>query len=168
MFYTLSHLTLGPNSFRAITEKKSNYSLGFSRSMLWNALELNDQELGFQGPILFQTVPPLITTCVTLYLRHLTFANLPSLCFLKSKVRLTVVVLCALSRWVVSDSLWAHGLKPTRLLCPWSGLPCPPPGIKPKSPTSQADSFLTEPQGSPDGFPGYVMLTVVNISNLQR
>ena len=48
---------------------------------------------------------------------------------------------------VMSDSLWPHGLWPTRLLCPrgfsrqeyWSGLPCPPPGdlpnpgIKPSS-----------------------------------
>ena len=37
----------------------------------------------------------------------------------------------------------------------WSGLPCPPPGdlpnpgIKPRSPTLQADSFLAEPPGKP-------------------
>ena len=37
----------------------------------------------------------------------------------------------------------------------WSGLPCPPPenlsnrGIEPRSPTSQADSLLSEPQGNP-------------------
>ena len=37
----------------------------------------------------------------------------------------------------------------------WSGLPCPPPGdlpnpgIKPRSPTLQADSFLSEPPGKP-------------------
>ena len=40
---------------------------------------------------------------------------------------------CALSRLVLSDSLWLHGLQPARLVCPWwfsrqSGLPCPPPG----------------------------------------
>ena len=42
---------------------------------------------------------------------------------------------CLLSRSVVSDSLWPHGLKSTKSLCPWefsrqeywSGLPCPPP-----------------------------------------
>ena len=46
-----------------------------------------------------------------------------------------LILLCAvLSRSVVSDSLWPHGLSPTRLLCLlrfsrqeyWSGLPCPP------------------------------------------
>ena len=71
---------------------------------------------------------------------------------------------CAvLSRSVVSDALWPHRLQPTRLLCPWgcprqehwSGLPCPPPGdlpnpgIKPRSPASQADSLPTEPPGKP-------------------
>ena len=45
----------------------------------------------------------------------------------------------------------------------WSRLPCPPPGIEPKSPTLQADSLLTEPQGSPSGVPGYVMVTVVKV-----
>ena len=60
---------------------------------------------------------------------------------------------------VVSNSLHAHGLEPTRLLCPWgfsrqeywSGLPCPPPGdllnpgIKPMSLMSPAlaDGFFT-------------------------
>ena len=71
---------------------------------------------------------------------------------------------CAvLSHSVESDSSWPHGLQPTRLLCPWgfsrqeywSGLPCPPPGdlpnpgITPRSPTMQADSFLSEPPGKP-------------------
>ena len=38
----------------------------------------------------------------------------------------------------------------------WSGLPCPPPGelptpgIESRSPTLQADSLLSKPQGSPD------------------
>ena len=54
-----------------------------------------------------------------------------------------------------------QGLQPARFLCPWgfsrqrywSGLPCPPsndlphPGIKPRSPTLQVDSFLSEPPG---------------------
>ena len=61
------------------------------------------------------------------------------------------------------NSLWPHGLQPTRLLCLWgysrqeywSGLPWPPPGdlpspgIKPSSPTLKADSLPTEPQGNP-------------------
>ena len=68
-----------------------------------------------------------------------------------------------LSCLVVFDSLWPHGLQPTRLLCPWgfsrqeywSGLPClppgdlPNPGIEPRYPTLQADSLLTEPPGKP-------------------
>ena len=51
---------------------------------------------------------------------------------------------------------------PPRLLCPWglskqgyqSGMPCPPsgvlpdPGIKPRSPTLQADSLPSEPPGN--------------------
>ena len=44
-----------------------------------------------------------------------------------------------------------------RLLCPWvlsrqeywSGFPCPPPGIEPKSPELQVDSLLSEPSGKP-------------------
>ena len=56
-------------------------------------------------------------------------------------------------------TLQPHGLQPTSLLCPWgfsrqehwSGLPCPPPGdlpnpgIKPRSPTLQANCLLSEP-----------------------
>ena len=67
---------------------------------------------------------------------------------------------------VVSDSLWPHGLKPARVLCPWdspgknTGVGCyallqeifPNPGIKPRSPagrfftiwaTKEASSSLT-------------------------
>ena len=70
-----------------------------------------------------------------------------------------------LSCSVESDSLWPHGLQPTRLLYPrgfsrqeyWSGLPCLPPGgcpnqgIKSKSPALPGDSLLTEPPGKPSG-----------------
>ena len=31
----------------------------------------------------------------------------------------------------------------------WRGLPFPPPGIEPRSPTLQADSLLSEPPGKP-------------------
>ena len=68
-----------------------------------------------------------------------------------------------LSCSVLSNDLRPHGLQPTRLLCTWgfsrqeywSGLPCPPPGdlpnsgIKPRSPTLQADSLPSEPPGKP-------------------
>ena len=63
----------------------------------------------------------------------------------------------------MSDSLSPHGLQPSRLPCLWgfskleywSGLPCPPPedlsnpGIEPRSPTLQVDSFPAEPPGKP-------------------
>ena len=76
---------------------------------------------------------------------------------------LTKPCMCMLSHSVTSNSLWPHGLQPTRLLCPWgfsrqeywSGLPCSPQGdlpnpwIKPRSPTLQADSLLSEPLGKP-------------------
>ena len=67
--------------------------------------------------------------------------------------------LCAvLSRSVMSDSLWLHGLGPARLLCPWgfsrqeywSGLPCPLPRDLPSSGIEsalQADSLPSEPPG---------------------
>ena len=44
-------------------------------------------------------------------------------------VILTQVHMCFVvrSRLVISNSD-THGLQPTRLLCPWSGLPCPPSG----------------------------------------
>ena len=62
-----------------------------------------------------------------------------------------------LSYSVVSDSLQPRGLQSARLLCPWDspgkntgvGCQCPPPGdlpnpgIKPRSPTVQADSFTS-------------------------
>ena len=82
---------------------------------------------------------------------------------------------CAPSCWVMSESLRPHGLKSTKLLCPWgfsrqeywSGLPCPPPGdihnpgIKPRSPVVQACSLPSEP-------PGKLKNTgVVNLSLLQ-
>ena len=68
-----------------------------------------------------------------------------------------------LSRSVMSAPLRPHGLHPARLLCPWgvlqarilSGLPCIPPGglpnprIKPRPPTLQADSLLSEPPAKP-------------------
>ena len=73
------------------------------------------------------------------------------------------VVTESVSRSVVSNSLWPHGLQPTRFLCPWvfsrqeywRGLPFPSPGdlpdlgIKPASPALQADSLLLSHQGSP-------------------
>ena len=58
----------------------------------------------------------------------------------------------------VPDSLWPHGLQPTRLLCPWDfprewvaissfrGLPDP--GVEPTPPKS-AGGFATEPAGKP-------------------
>ena len=63
----------------------------------------------------------------------------------------------------MSYYLQPHRLQPGRLLCPWgfsrqecwSWLSCrspgdlPNPGIKPKSPTLQADSLQTEPPGKP-------------------
>ena len=62
---------------------------------------------------------------------------------------------CCESRSVVSDSLWPHGL-----YSPWNSLgqntgvggfpspgDLPSPGIEPRSPTLQADSLPSEPQG---------------------
>ena len=58
----------------------------------------------------------------------------------------TICACCAvLSCSVISDSLWPHGLQPTRLLCPWgfsrqkywSGLPWLPPGDLPNQGATQ-------------------------------
>ena len=77
------------------------------------------------------------------------------------------VCVCARARVLscsaVSDSLWPHGLWPTRLLCLWgfskqeywSRLPCPPPrdhpnpGIELRSPALQVDSLPSEPPEKP-------------------
>ena len=70
----------------------------------------------------------------------------------KGFVQCISLLCCMHSHLVVSDSLWPHGLQPTRLLCLWefsrqeywSGLPCPSPGdlptpgIEPRSPVLQA------------------------------
>ena len=66
---------------------------------------------------------------------------------------------CVLSRSVMSNSLWPHGLQPARLLCPcgfsrweyWCGLPgdLSNPGITPRSPALQLDSLPTESSGKP-------------------
>ena len=77
------------------------------------------------------------------------------MCKVKKKVLVTQLCLTLLQ---------PHGLKPTRLLCPWNfpgkktGLPFPlpgdlsHPGIKPPSPVSsawQVDCFTAEPRGKP-------------------
>jgi len=60
----------------------------------------------------------------------------------------------------VSDSLWtvAYQVSPSRGFCRqeyWSGLPfpspgyLPDPGIKPRSPTLEADALTSEPPGKP-------------------
>ena len=60
---------------------------------------------------------------------------------------------------VIFNSMWPHGLRPARLLCPWgfsrqeqwSALQfpfpgdLPDPGVKPRSPALQADSLPSEP-----------------------
>ena len=73
------------------------------------------------------------------------------------------VFVCVYACSVVFNSLWPHGLQPTRLLCPWdfpvqeywSGLPfsspgsLPDPGIEPVSPALANRFFTTEPPGKP-------------------
>ena len=70
-----------------------------------------------------------------------------------------VVTSISISRSVLSDSLQPHELYSLRLLCPWdspgknTGVGCcfllqgTNSGIKPRSPTLQADSLLFEPLG---------------------
>ena len=94
---------------------------------------------------------------------------------------LAVRCVCVLSRSVVLDSLWPHGLQPARLLCPWgfsrqeycSELPFPSPGdlpnpgIQPRSPALQADSLPFETPGKVvlNKLPSFsVELLVFNIS----
>ena len=68
-----------------------------------------------------------------------------------------------LSHLVVSDFLQLHGLKPTRVLCPWNspgkntGVGShsllqrifPDPGTEARSPALQVDSLLSDPPGKP-------------------
>ena len=66
-----------------------------------------------------------------------------------------------LSNSVMSDSLWPHGLQPTRLLCPWDfpgkntvvALPFLPPGDLPHpgiEPGPPSEFFTTVPPGKPN------------------
>ena len=70
---------------------------------------------------------------------------------------------CVAHTQLLQSSISLQSL-PTRLLCPWnsvqeywSELPCPPPGnlpnpgIEPRFPTLQADSFPSEPPRSREG-----------------
>ena len=78
---------------------------------------------------------------------------------IKTKIFFGFLVLASESRSVVSDSLRPHGLYTQSMEFSrpdyWSGEPFPSPGdlpnpgIKPRSPTLQADSLPTEPQGEP-------------------
>ena len=91
---------------------------------------------------------------------HLPREDFLLLSYQQSYVYSSCVLLCCL---VASDSLWTHGLQPTRLLCPWgfsrqeswSGLPCLPPGdlpypgIEPMSPALQANSLPLSHQKNP-------------------
>ena len=75
---------------------------------------------------------------------------------------------------VMSHSLQPHGLKLTRLLCPWNfpgkniGVGChsllqgifPTPGIKPGSSTLQADSLPSEPLGEPTNYKAILKLKI--------
>ena len=70
-------------------------------------------------------------------------------------------------------TLSSHGLKRTRLLCPWDfpGFPgntrvlsfhspdLPSPGIEPESPALKADSFLPEPAGNGVLIPSFLAFT---------
>ena len=94
-------------------------------------------------------------------LLHLVFSRIPSK-FCWPTISLSIMsekyAVCAKSL-SLSNSLWPHGLQPTRLLCPsgfsrqeyQSVLPCPllgdlpNPGGEPRSPTLQADSLSSEP-----------------------
>ena len=75
---------------------------------------------------------------------------------------------------VMSHSLQLHGLKLTRLLCPWNfpgkniGEGChsllqgifPTPGIETRSSTLQADSLLSEPLGKPTNYKDILKLKI--------
>ena len=79
------------------------------------------------------------------------------------KVKWYASVCESVSRSVMSDSLWPHGLKPTRLRCPWNSPSkntgvhshsllqenLPDPGVEPSSPVLYADSLSSEPPGKP-------------------
>ena len=134
---------------------KGKKSLVFS---VWGAVGINEDEY------LKKLIPGELPLSLTM-----------TLWFSRSRTLLFVVLLpwfawktrcwewwAVLSCSVMSDSLWCHGQKPIRLLCPWgfsreeywSELPFPPlwdlpnPEIESSSPTLQADSLLTEAPGN--------------------
>ena len=76
---------------------------------------------------------------------------------------INLLCVCMLSHSVVSDSWRSHGLSPARLLCPWgspgrnTGVGChalfkgsSQPRDQNQVSSLQADSLLSEPQGSPN------------------
>ena len=101
--------------------------------------------------------------CVTGRGLHMVMCLAPLSCMVKNDWNGKLLFCAVLSCSVVSDSLWPHGLKSTKRLCPWgfsrqeywSGLlfpspgDLPDPGIEPGSPALQADSLLSESPGKP-------------------
>ena len=92
--------------------------------------------------------------------------------FLQNKCLFSLQSVESVSHSVVPNSLWPHGLQPTRLLCPWgffrqgscSSFPCPPPGdlpnpgIKSRSSALQVDTSPSEP-------PGKLPIVITSYSN---
>ena len=104
--------------------------------------------------------PRLSTTLALLKARPVTFVV--TYIYLSAQLTklFTLPEVCALSRSVVSDSLWphklpgssVHGILQARIL-EWVTMPppgdLPDPGIKPRSPSLQVNSLLSEPPGKP-------------------
>ena len=133
---------------------------------------LESSRLWFFIPLLFCPMPlcqPYSPSSLTYY-GDIVILLVPWMCHILSCLGPLFMLLCLSGISSINtlccvfsplDSLWPHGLQPTRLLCPWgfsrqeywSGWPCPPPGdlpnpgIEPRSPPLQVDLLPSEPPG---------------------
>ena len=139
-------------------------SMGFSRQEYWSGVPLPSLNWGIERLNLIPKSPGCQVTVLCI------ICTQPVTYMIFKVVKL---LLCLVAQ-PCPNSLGPHWLQPARLLCPWGfsrkeyrrKLPCSPPGdlpnpgIKPRSPTLQANSLLSEPPGKPKN-PGISSLSLL-------
>ena len=97
---------------------KSHSSLALPPRTLPRFLIIHQWECSHIDKVSYLALCPVLLDLKSLNSSPLALCKLT--CFINHTASLTYADSCVLSHSVVSDSLWPHGLYPTRLLCPWN------------------------------------------------